>query len=468
MKQLLKHLFPAIFMISLVSCGGGGTIASGGSGGTGISTGSISGFGSIFVNGIEFDINGSTTLFRDGIQTFNEDDFELGEVVIIEGTIDTASRTGIATSVTYDEILTGPVTTAQSADPATQPLEVLGQTVRTLPSTVFSADIATMTPGEFVEVSGYYNADQEIVATSIKVVGATTIEAKLFVDSVDVAASPDELDSNELTVLLTDLSHVSPADMVQVTAASNALSGTTLTASSVTVIMSDNLAQGTAIELEGIITTYLSANHFFVNGIEVTTDGGTIIVNPAGIPITLNTRVEVEGVINSSGVLPADVLEVEDDSEDTELEVFGQIDAKIDPDTIEVQGTNYVIVPGSDLHGSSYATLNVGDWVQIHAKEMSGDYIIEELEPKSAPGGPDEGEIEGTVTDFNEVAGWLLVNGTTITTDGSTVFRGPNENVITSAAFFASIAIGSTEVDATGEYNAIADVFEALDIRIDD
>ncbi len=256
--------------------------------------------------------------------------------------------------------------------------------------------------------------------------------------------------------------------MVQVTAASNALSGTALTASSVTVIMSGNLVQGTAIELEGIITNYLSANHFFVNGIEVTTDGGTIIVNPAGIPITLNTRVEVEGVINSSGVLPADVLEVEDDSEDTELEVFGQIDAKIDPDTIEVQGTNYVIVPGSDLHGSSYATLNVGDWVQIHAKEMSGDYIIEELEPKSAPGGPDEGEIEGTVTDFNEVAGWLLVNGTTITTDGSTVFRGPNENVITSAAFFASIAIGSTEVHATGEYNAIADVFEALDIRIDD
>ncbi|KHF26685.1 DUF5666 domain-containing protein [Solemya velum gill symbiont] len=465
MKQLLKHLLPIILMASLSSCGGGGTIASGGSGGTGISTGSIGGFGSIFVNGIEFDISGAT-LFRDGIQIFNDNDFELGEVVTIEGSIDSASGTGVATSVTYDEILVGPVTTAQGADPDVQPIEVLGQTIRILPSTVLSADIATMTQGVFVEISGYYNADQEIVATSIKVVGATTIEAKLFVDGVDLTTSPDEFDSNDLTVLLADLSHVTPADMVQVTAASNALAGTTLTASSVTVIVSSSPAQGTEIELEGIITSFISPSHFFVNGVEVTTDGGTIIENPAGIPIALNVRVEVEGVINSSGVLPADVLEVEDDSEDIELEVFGQIGAKIDPDTLVVQGTNYVIVLGSDLHGSSYASLNIGDWVHIHAEEVSGEYIIEELELKAAPGGPEEGEIEGTVTDFNEVAGWLVVNGTTINTDSGTVFRGPNENVIPSASFFDSIAIGSTEVHAIGAYTG--GVFEADDIRIDD
>lgn len=473
MKQLLKHLLPAIVMISLVSCGGGGTVASGGSGGTGISTGSISGFGSIFVNGIEFDISGAT-LERNGTAGASENEFELGEVVFIQGSIDTDSGTGVATTVSYDEILRGPVT---NDNPTSSSIEVLGQQVLVLPSTVLQLTgvLTDLDTSSIVEVSGYYNANRNLVATRIVEItsGIASIEAKLFVSSIDTNPSPDELVSNGLTVTLADLSHVSPDDLVQVEAASGALSGLTLTATSVTVIQPANLAQGTEIELAGIVTTYITPENFFVNVIEVDATG----IDPALTAlIALNVRVEVEGVINASGILVADSLEIKDEEEDVQLEVSGEIsDKKTVPDRVTVQGNDYVIITGtpdaSDLHGDTFDSLQTGHCVHIHAFDDSGDFIIEELERKDDPCNGDNGEIEGTVSYANGSTGELTVNGTTVITDiteVTTTFRGPNDNPISPESFFNSISIDSTEIHAYGSYNSGTGEFSATDIMIED
>ena len=86
MRQVFRRLaFATLAGIMTVSCGGGGgsgEVASGGIGGTGISSGAVTGFGSIFVNGVEFDTSGAS-ITMGGISV-SESDLKLGMVVEVQ------------------------------------------------------------------------------------------------------------------------------------------------------------------------------------------------------------------------------------------------------------------------------------------------------------------------------------------------------------------------------------------------
>lgn len=156
-------------LLLLVSCGGGGdTVADGGIGGTGtISVGTISALGSIFVNGIEFDTN--TAVIDLNGASAGQSSLRVGMVVTVEGTLNEDGSTGIATSVTYDDNLQGPIS---AVDPAAGSLTVLDQEIRTDEATVFDTGaalpgLAGLSPGDVIEVSGLTNADGSILATRI-------------------------------------------------------------------------------------------------------------------------------------------------------------------------------------------------------------------------------------------------------------------------------------------------------------
>ena len=94
MKRVtLKNLLALIFItLLLTSCGGGGsTIA--GIGGTGITTsGTITGFGSIFVNGVEYDLTGAG-ITVDGVPA-SDADLTLGMVLRFRRSLLQPGRTG--------------------------------------------------------------------------------------------------------------------------------------------------------------------------------------------------------------------------------------------------------------------------------------------------------------------------------------------------------------------------------------
>ena len=100
---VLRHLTAPLtlfaFCATLAGCGVSvstdGSVAGGGIGGTGISSGPIDGFGSIFVNGIEFEI-GSALIVVDGVDSA-EADLRLGMVVRVCGSWE-ADGTGTAVS----------------------------------------------------------------------------------------------------------------------------------------------------------------------------------------------------------------------------------------------------------------------------------------------------------------------------------------------------------------------------------
>ncbi|MBA3731116.1 MAG: hypothetical protein H0W93_01800, partial [Gammaproteobacteria bacterium] len=134
MTARLAVLLMALSSMLSVSCGGGGgTLAGGGIGGTGISNGTVTAFGSIFVNGIEFDT--SQAQFTRGGQPATESDFNVGEVVTVTGTFDENGRTGVAQQVMYESVVNGVVTNVPAIDDGE--IEVLGQPVIITPANVF-------------------------------------------------------------------------------------------------------------------------------------------------------------------------------------------------------------------------------------------------------------------------------------------------------------------------------------------
>jgi Domain of unknown function (DUF5666) len=138
----------AALALVLAACGGGGGIGGtggggggGGIGGTGVAYGTITGFGSVWVNGVRYETPAGTT-FRLDDSGVSQSDLKVGMVARVEG-----SGTS-ATAVVVDSALKGRVE-AVIGDRFT----VLGQAVQTDASTTFDNGIRPVV-GDYVEVHG--------------------------------------------------------------------------------------------------------------------------------------------------------------------------------------------------------------------------------------------------------------------------------------------------------------------------
>ena len=118
----------------LVSCGGSSdsTTASGGIGGTGATAGLVSDYGSIFVNGVEFD-TGDAEIVVDGEWVGSGDqaarsNLSIGQTVVVRGPL-LNENAGSATRVDAYHYVQGPVAQIESVDDNTRRLVILGQTI---------------------------------------------------------------------------------------------------------------------------------------------------------------------------------------------------------------------------------------------------------------------------------------------------------------------------------------------------
>ncbi|MDH5370905.1 MAG: DUF5666 domain-containing protein, partial [Gammaproteobacteria bacterium] len=166
-NRVVQFIFSLLVFASLISCGGGGS--EGGIGGTGVSGGRITEFGSVVVNGVHFNTTGAVVIKDDGPAETNPDDSKINEllskgmVVTVEGDINSDGISGTAKKITYEDILEGPVMGA----PAASSFVVLGQTIIVSSLTKYSlgkpldpnddlTGIADIIGGDIIEVSGFY------------------------------------------------------------------------------------------------------------------------------------------------------------------------------------------------------------------------------------------------------------------------------------------------------------------------
>ncbi|MGB5455735.1 MAG: hypothetical protein WBO18_07160, partial [Gammaproteobacteria bacterium] len=135
-KSFIYSALTAATAISITACssGGGDVAGIGGSGvlptGGFVSSGTVTGFGSIFVNGVEFE-TGSSTFNVDGNPDGVEGDLAIGMRVTVTGSVNADGITGTANSVEYDDEIQGPISdlSPPDTDGVNKIFKVFGTTV---------------------------------------------------------------------------------------------------------------------------------------------------------------------------------------------------------------------------------------------------------------------------------------------------------------------------------------------------
>ncbi len=306
--------------------GGSGNIPSGGF----VSLGTITGFGSVIVNGVSFETAG-TEFDIDGVRGI-EDDLGVGMIVKVEGTINNDGVTGVATNISFDDELQGPVASITAFDPNsnTRNFTVLGTTVIVdSQTTVFDKDddISAITIFNFerianndnIEISGHFNTVGELLATRIELKddvfdSTSTVEIKGVIAGLNIDRTEFQIGSITVAVLnaqLDDIPENTLANGQEVAIKGTFDSATnTITATKIE-FEDDNLPDTKEIEIEGIITDFISESDFKVNGIVVNASNTIFKNNMSASNLKNNLQIEVEGEIKD-GVLIAKEIEFED------------------------------------------------------------------------------------------------------------------------------------------------------------
>ncbi|WP_150910535.1 DUF5666 domain-containing protein [Marinobacter halotolerans] len=160
----------------LSACGGeaGGNfqVVDGGIRGTGSSVGPVSGFGSVFVNGIRFSTDGilnRAVNSDDGI--FNEGDLDEGMILRVNGEW-RQNGEGTASELEYDDTLRGPISVIEAWNEASQTavISILGLNVNIDRQTVIKGKPVTdFTDNDVVRVSGWRLPNGDFRASLVRV-----------------------------------------------------------------------------------------------------------------------------------------------------------------------------------------------------------------------------------------------------------------------------------------------------------
>jgi hypothetical protein len=433
--------------ILVAACGGGGGSSDGVTagidrGGIVTATGSITGFGSVHVNGVHYVTTGATITLDDSPGT--ESDLRVGQVVRIEGRIDQDGRNGTATRVIFDDEVEGPV---QSIDRTNSRLVVLGRTVQVSTQTSFDDSISPrslegVAIGDRIEVSGR-------VATT-GVVEATRIERKAAQSSVEVKGTVSSLDTNARSFALSQLTVSYASAQLNGFASGQPVNGDRVEAFgsvdgngvlvATRVERESGGAAGNADEqadYEGLVTSFVSATDFAVAGQRVTTTASTTYEGGTASSLALDVPVEVEGRFNAAGVIVATKVQFRRGS-DTEFS--GRVDSVnaagnslvVFGVTVRVNSlTRFEDHSGADVQRFSLASIAVGDYVEVDAYNDGSGLVATKLERDD-----DQGEVELEGVAQNVAAPNFTVGGVAVTTDGNTEFRDTNGMTINAAAFF--------------------------------
>lgn len=437
--------------VMVVACGGGGSGSNATAGidrGGVVTSGTITGFGSVHVNGVRYVTSGATFVVDD--QPGDESDLRVGQVVRIEGKLDANGTTGTATRVVFDDEVEGPV---QAIDTANATLVVLGRTVQVGPETSFDDSIVPrsldgIAVGDRVEVSGFPASDGTVNATRIERKSVQgSYEIKGTVASLDVNARRFTLGALTVSYESAQLSGFSsgqPANGDTVEAIGT-LDGTGMLVAS--RIEKESVSGGSSdddADYEGLITRFVSATDFDVDGQRVTTNSGTSYEGGSAGDLALDVSVEVEGGFNTAGAIVATKVQFRRAGE---LEIAAPVDSvNVATGSLVVLGvtirtnslTRFEDHSTAEVVRFSLANIGVGDYVEVRAYADGNGYMATLVERDDPEGGTVE--LEGVAQSI--AAPGFTVNGVAVTTDGNTEFRDNNGESISSAAFFVGAASG--------------------------
>lgn len=418
------------------------------------SGGVVSGFGSIYVNGIKYSTD-TAKFVNDDQETLldGEKQFEVGDYVWVEGTLNGDGVKGVASTVIYDVDLIGQVS---EIDPETSTFKILGRTVKVSQDTVFDDDfvvaqLSGLSLGVTVEVSGYDQVDGSLLATRIDL-ETSNVNAELKVEGIITQVDLVNQTFNIATQVV-DFSNTligfSPVSnqWVEVYGSLNAENILIATKSQIedseahyglsTGDDSIQLSSSTVISIEGVVTELSAGTGFAVNGYPVLTSSSTLYIGGDITDINLDTKLLVQGVKSDDlNALMAERVYVRVDAN---LQIEGIVTA-IDfvAGTMEVAGIKVTLQSTTQMEDGTGVTrqfrleqLSIGDFVEVSG-HYNGDLMVAYRV-----------ERDDDDDDLDEYAGHSL------TIDGVLYYVDDNG--------FMQDESGNYHVDADGSYSSYSD-----------
>ncbi len=266
--------------------------------------GPITALDSVTINGIRYSTSAANVVIN-GVPG-NLTDLKLGQVVSVEGEANLSEAIGNAEVLRHSAMIIGPV---ENIDPAQKQLIVMGQTVTANTDTVFDPLIdpdtfAGLAVGSTAQISGFRNADGEVVATRIEAdtlsAGMQLVGTVAGLDLANLLFTIGRLTVDYGTATVIDLPMGMPTDGLLVVIRGSLIDG---------ILVVDEIADGASVAAEpgqrvhltGVVTHFTSPDDFDLNGFSVTTDSGTRFVNGSSAEIQVNSKVTVDGEVAPGG-----------------------------------------------------------------------------------------------------------------------------------------------------------------------
>lgn len=369
-SRILLLLWSLFLSVCVAACGGGGSdggsvsvaapgVGSGGtgspigSGGTGISIGPITGFGSIIVDDVHYNIDGVTPLIEDATE------LKLGMVVRVGSdamaTGDAVTRT--ATSVNAAAELRGAV---GGIDVAAGTFDVLGVTVSTDSATMYDGLISfsALGTGQIVQIYGLPLSSGGLRATRIEKIAAP---AELIttgpIADLNTSSNTFAMGSSTVKFGSAALAGMTSPELANglVVRVRGQLSGNVFVATKLQRWQAP-VAEGAALSLAGVISGYTSLSSTFTVSDIVVNAAAAAITGANSIHLGNGVKVDAEGTF-VNGVLRATTLKIRHIPGASDLPSFsatGPITQFVSPSNFKVKGqvidasrTGVVFVNGS-------------------------------------------------------------------------------------------------------------------------
>ena len=399
----VRHWLGLAALSALSACGGagggggvGGGIADGGIRGTGSSVGPVSGFGSVFVNGVQFDTSslGGDVESDDGITCEQADQCNLplqkGMILRVDGEWENDGQ-GRADALEYDDTFRG---TVESATPPGSTdgrgsFVILGQTINFDRQTVFKLGASVeITAGQFVRVSAWRTSSGEYRASFVGLVDAGTnddieFEGNIDAGSVSNSDSQKQFTINGVVVTFSEpvtfegISEDELATTTQPIEIEGALNEVTGEVAAREIGLSDNRRYrrdiDEDIEFTGPVSDPVSGRRFEINGLKVEVNDDTEFDGLSEAELTEGLLIQVEGKFLPDGVT---VLAEEIELREEDSRVEATIDpGSIDPNamTLSVGGVLIKVTPATVItEDDDDGSLNFSDLASNMEIEVSG------------------------------------------------------------------------------------------------
>ena len=427
--------------------------------------GPIAGFGSVTVNGVEFDTGIATVTmdYEPGIVS----DLKIGMIVSIGGTIDPDTGLAQASEISFVDDVEGPITTI---DRDTNSFVVLGRTVFVDELTMFEeTTFEDIEVGHVVEVSGLWRHQQQIQATFVRHIAnqfmaGMTMQVKGEISDLDIGQQQFRIGSQwcDYSAAMLELGGADPANGMYVQVTSTAtIQNNYMMANQVQARDRDRdrhrmCADECLYELIGYVTAYESETDFEVDGQPATTAADTVYVNGTVDTLAMDVKVSIDGIVNDEGVLVAERIVFHLPSlVEIRADVYA-LDSQPDTVTvlgvIDVQTSEYTLFRDHTASGPptfGFNDLNPGDRVKIRAV-LDGGLVIATLLERNDP--EELVTLKAPVASVDVDTQSITMLGVTVASDENTVFQNEAHVPIDADTFFALVDTDSI-VRAEGEYD---------------